>query len=505
MAATDKELRELTNNLKDRTWRLNNLYYIKNKKGKRTLFKMTKEQREYYENEHTRNIILKARQLGFTTLVCIMQLDAALFEGLNCAMIAHTLHDAKRLFREKIQYAYNNLPDSLKVGNISDVTNANEITFAMGGSVTVSTSFRGGTVQRLHVSEFGKICAKFPEKAEEIVSGAAEACDETAIITYESTAEGRSGRFYDYCMEAKNLVGKELGAFDLKFFFFNWYDNPLYATTPTRQLPSELEDYFAKLELEIGFKLTDSQKAWYAAKQKLLKDKIYREYPSTPDEAFKVALEGAVYASQFAKIYTEKRIVKNLASLNTHLPVLTYWDIGHNDATAIWFVRKVGDEYHVIDYYEISQETIETFIRAVKSKDYEYAGHYLPHDSQNVKAENIGAKSFRRLVSEGFYDKGEFLQLKNVSVVPKSGVEAGINQVRAILDKCYFDEDNCRAGILALESYQRVWDEDKRTWGEPIHDWSSHAADGFRYFAVSQLAVKPAKNTRENRKKVHMQ
>ena len=86
--------------LRDKRWRLNNLYFITDKQGKKVRFRMTDEQIEYFDGMHTRNIILKARQLGFTTECCIIQLDAALFESAKCALIAHTLNDAKRLFRE---------------------------------------------------------------------------------------------------------------------------------------------------------------------------------------------------------------------------------------------------------------------------------------------------------------------------------------------------------------------------------------------------------------------
>ena len=107
--------------LADKDWRLNNLYWITDKEGKPTRFRMTPEQREYFEGIHTRNIILKARQLGFTTEVCIIQLDAALFESAKCALIAHTLNDAKRLFREKVKYAYDKLPVSDKYAALARV------------------------------------------------------------------------------------------------------------------------------------------------------------------------------------------------------------------------------------------------------------------------------------------------------------------------------------------------------------------------------------------------
>ena len=113
--------------LADKDWRLNNLYWITDKEGKPTRFRMTPEQREYFEGIHTRNIILKARQLGFTTEVCIIQLDAALFESAKCALIAHTLNDAKRLFREKVKYAYDKLPAEIKAANPASNDSAGEI------------------------------------------------------------------------------------------------------------------------------------------------------------------------------------------------------------------------------------------------------------------------------------------------------------------------------------------------------------------------------------------
>lgn len=129
--------------LRDRFWRLNNLYFITDKQGKKVRFRMTQEQVDYFQGMHTRNIILKARQLGFTTLVCIVQLDAALFEAAKCALIAHTLSDAKRLFREKVKYAYDHLPKEIKAANPARNDAAGELVFSKGGSLYVSTSFRG--------------------------------------------------------------------------------------------------------------------------------------------------------------------------------------------------------------------------------------------------------------------------------------------------------------------------------------------------------------------------
>ncbi len=266
--------------LADKDWRLNNLYWITDKEGKPTRFRMTPEQREYFEGIHTRNIILKARQLGFTTEVCIIQLDAALFESAKCALIAHTLNDAKRLFREKVKYAYDKLPAEIKAANPASNDSSGELVFKKGGSLYVSTSFRGGTLRYLHVSEFGKICAKYPDKAREIVTGAFEAVSTGCFATIESTAEGRAGYFFDYCQTAEKalLQGKSLSALDWKFFFFSWWKNPQYAIEPVESLPVRLLEYFAEMESKHGVVVNDRQKAWYYAKEKTLGDDMKREY-----------------------------------------------------------------------------------------------------------------------------------------------------------------------------------------------------------------------------------
>ena len=470
--------------LRDKTWRLNNLYFITDKRGKKVRFRMTPEQIEYYEGIHTRNIILKARQLGFTTEQCIIQLDAALFESAKCALIAHTLNDAKRLFREKIKYAYDNLPAEIRLANPARNDAAGELVFGKGGSLYVSTSFRGGTLRYLHISEFGKICAKYPEKAREIVTGAFEAVAADCFVTIESTAEGRAGYFFDYCQIAEKLAlqGAELTELDWKFFFFSWWKNPEYALESDQPLPTRLVDYFAELEAKHGIHLTDGQKAWYHAKEKTLGDDMKREYPSIPAEAFQQSVEGAYYAKQFAKIYAEGRLGQ--LPDNSHLPVHTYWDIGVGDSTAIWFVREVGNEYHIIDYYENSGEGLRHYMKVLKDRGYTYGEHWGPHDIDNREF-GSDAKSRRQLAREGYEIDGEKYSLR-FNVVPKIGVDEGIEQAREMLADCYFDEAKTEQGVLCLENYRKDWDDKRGCWKDkPLHDWTSHGADAFRYFAVS--------------------
>ncbi|WP_414477113.1 terminase [Klebsiella pneumoniae] len=471
--------------LKNRFWRLNHLYKIKDKNGKCVTFKMTPEQLEYFDGMHDRNVILKARQLGFTTEVCIIQLDLAIFHKKECALIAHSLPDAERLFRNKTQFAYQRMPDDIKLANPLVKETTSEYVFAKGGSVTVSTSFRGGTLYSLHVSEFGKICAKWPEKAKEIVTGAFEAVPLGGVITLESTAEGRAGYFYDYCSEAEKamLQGKELSNLDWKFFFFSWWKNPQYAIDPVEPLPARLLEYFAEMEAKHGIVVSERQKAWYYAKEKTLGDDMKREYPTIPAEAFQQSVEGAYYAKQFRWLYTNKRIGQ--IPDNSHLPVHTFWDIGVGDSTAIWFVREVGEEFHIIDYYENSGEGLRHYMKVLKERGYEYGEHWGPHDIENREFA-ADAKSRKELAREGYEIDGRMYSM-NFRVVPKAGIDTGIESVREILKSCVFDEEKCAVGISHLEGYRKEWDDKRGCWKDkPLHDFTSHGADSFRYFAVAK-------------------
>ncbi|MDV5356529.1 terminase [Enterobacter asburiae] len=471
--------------LKNRFWRLNHLYKIKDKNGQCVTFKMTPEQLEYFDGMHDRNVILKARQLGFTTEMCIIQLDLAIFHKKECALIAHSLPDSERLFRNKTQFAYQRMPDDIKLANPLVKETTSEYVFAKGGSVTVSTSFRGGTLYSLHVSEFGKICAKWPDKAKEIVTGAFEAVPLGGKITLESTAEGRAGYFYDYCSEAEKamLQGKALSNLDWKFFFFSWWKNPQYAIDPVEPLPARLVEYFAEMEAKHGVVLNERQKAWYHAKEKTLGDDMKREYPTIPAEAFQQSVEGAYYAKQFRWLYTNKRIGQ--IPDNSHLPVHTFWDIGVGDSTAIWFVREVGTEFHVIDYYENSGEGLRHYMKVLKDRGYEYGEHWGPHDIENREF-GADAKSRKELAQEGYEIDGQMYSM-TFNVVPKAGVDTGIESVREILSSCLFDEEKCAEGISHLEGYRKEWDDKRGCWKDkPLHDFTSHGADGFRYFAVAK-------------------
>lgn len=277
-------------------WRLNNLYKIQDEKGILVTFRMRPVQRRLFRNMHNKNTILKARQLGFSTSIDIYLLDQALFTpNLKCGIVAQDKQAAGEIFRTKIAVPFDNLPGWLRasftVVERRSGANGGFILFGNGSSVGVATSFRSGTVQRLHISEHGKICAKYPAKAKELRTGTLNAVADECIIFIESTAEGVGGDYHSICTAAIELeqAGIELTAQDFKFHFYPWYDDPKYqAPVPAGglRLSKYHQKYFAAVEQRMDITLTDTQKQWYIGKERTQGEEMKQEFPSTPEEAF---------------------------------------------------------------------------------------------------------------------------------------------------------------------------------------------------------------------------
>ena len=325
----------------DVRWRLDNLYSITDKQGAVVPFKMNWAQEALFDEMHYLNLILKARQLGFTTFIQLLMLDACVFNSnIRAGTIAHNLDDAETIFRDKVKFPYDSLPEQIRAANPATQDSAKTLTFANNSSIRVGTSMRSGTLNYLHVSEYGKICAKFPDKAREIRTGALNTIQAGQIACIESTAEGQEGDFFEKCQAAqtKERTKAALTPLDFKFFFFPWWESPEYELASEGVLIEPLyKEYFDALKVENGIKLSPRQKAWYVKKAEQQGDDMKREYPSTPKEAFEASVEGAYYAPQIAKAEVENRITA--IPYEPELPVYTAWDLGMSDNMAIWFFQ----------------------------------------------------------------------------------------------------------------------------------------------------------------------
>lgn len=296
---TAKELQMIHALLDDTWWRINNLYKIEDENGHLVTFKMRPAQEALFKEMHQKNIILKARQLGFSTAIDIYLLDQALWtNNLKCGIIAQDQTAAGEIFRTKIEIPYDNLPDFIKALTVvkarSSGKTGGSLLFGNGSSIQVATSFRSGTVQRLHVSEHGKICAKYPQKAKEVKTGTLNAVHQDSIVFIESTAEGVGGDFHSMSMKAMELMSADvvLSKMDWKFHFFAWFQDPKYvANVPSTGLyvSKVWREYFLAVEKSMKVKLSPEQKQWYLNKYEEQGDEMKQEFPSTPIEAFLVS------------------------------------------------------------------------------------------------------------------------------------------------------------------------------------------------------------------------
>lgn len=315
----EKIVADLVNNpdlIEDKLWRMTNLYWIVTKKGNRELFRMNRAQRHFFDNYlskpgaiYHRHIILKSRQLGFTTFIDLYILDEVLFnnnrEGL---VIAHKVEDAKEIFDRKIDFAIRNMADDIKGAYFKLVRNSAkkiQIVIDYGpekgstSSLQVSSSGRSGTYFYVHISEFAKLCVMFPQKALEVETGTFPAVPMNGFIFIESTAEGMAGRFYEMFHDnwiTRHLITPMLSRVKFLPHFYNWQYDDMEMDEITENIPVQSMEIgeidFAEYQKE--YNLTDKEITYYYMKYLQMGGKnspdavhkLHQEFPTTPEEAF---------------------------------------------------------------------------------------------------------------------------------------------------------------------------------------------------------------------------
>lgn len=465
----------------DPRWRVSNLYKVMDKRGQALDFRPNTAQLQFMDDLHSLNIILKARQLGFTTFCSLIYLDASIFNpNTRAAIIAHKLDDAKTIFRDKIKWPFSQLPDGLRSELVAQQDSADTLTLANNSSIRVSTSVRSGTLQYLHISEFGKVCAQYPDKAREIVTGALNTIEPGQFCVIESTAEGQDGRFYEMCQTAlaKARRGDALSEMDFKFHFFPWYQDPSYTLNDAGiTIDAESQKYFEKLE-DQGINLTLGQKRWYVKKEESQGGDMKREFPATPEEAFEQALEGAYFSRELAIAEKFGRI--GSFPLNLRYPVNSFWDLGRNDLNTIWLHQDYDGYDNFVAYYENSGEYIGHYISWIKQWAAERGAtlgeHYLPHDG-NRQSLWLPEGTTAVMSDLGFRPK--------IVKRPDRKMEA-ISIARGKFATCRFDLAGTAQGIKRLKHYRKEWDAIRGVWKDsPLHNDDSHGADAFLTFAAS--------------------
>lgn len=196
------------------------------------------------------------------------------------------------------------------------------------------------------------------------------------------------------------------------------------------------------------------------------------EYNQEFECSFEAAVKGAYYAKELEQARKDERIT--LVPYDKFAPVMTAWDIGYNDSTAIIFFQKIRNEIRVIDYYENSGESLEHYVKVLREKEYNYLIHYLPHDAR-AKSMQTGYSIEEVLSKQGL----------KVDVLPQESILAGINAVRMTFNRIWIDKIKCEKLLNALSQYQKEWDEKRGEFKDrPLHDWTSHGSDAFRYMCM---------------------
>jgi len=270
----------LENKLADKVWRMHNLYYIQTKDSKLVPMPLNKAQRDYLTRRKKRNYILKARQLGFSTIGLIDLLDETMYNrNVNTAIVAHEKQKVVKLF-EIIKRAYENLPNDPRIKPRASIENRNELYFPdIGSKIYVTVDTRGETAHRLHISELA-----FIANAEAKLAATLESVPKHGMITFETTANGMSNYAFSEWNDSNSEFEK---------FFYNWLwddDYRLETDVPYADLLEEYRVLAIQYELMVDapekFELDSEQLAFYISKVRRHKKLVRQEYPFNPIEAF---------------------------------------------------------------------------------------------------------------------------------------------------------------------------------------------------------------------------
>ena len=458
------------------------------------------------DNLWYRNVIPKARQFGITTLFCIIFLDHALFvPNQRCGIIAQDLKKSAGIFRDKVKYAYENMPEFMRELFPAITDRSDELLFAHNNSsIQVAASLRSGTTHRLHISEYAKICADSPKHAREVRTGSIPSVPLNGMTVIESTGEGPEGDFYNKVLqsEATRDSGDNLSKRDYKLFFIPWWKHNDYRMPiGSASISPEDEEYFDKIEADEDITLDQEQCEWYIATRDAdypeEHEMMWQEYPSTLEECFQKSKEG----HWFAKQMTDMRKTGRIKTLPVELqaPCWTFWDIGNTDGTAIWVIQRIGHEYRCIRFYEAWGEPYAHAIAWLQGLGLVFEEMFLPHDADHVRQGKTANKSPRTMLDElapGW---------RWTTVDRIDDITWGIQQTRDVMPMIWIDKDQCKEGIIHLDQYKKKWNTMQQRFIDVPNkeDGHSEAADALRQFgqayASSILNIRKPTKTKKPR------
>jgi hypothetical protein len=436
----------------------------------------TKAEEQKRRTGKVRKVIVKGRQQGCSTYVEGRGYHrTSFFPGQRAFILAHEQDATNNIFQMTERF-FDKCPEAIRPH--ASHASAKQLRFdRLDSDIQVGTAGtrgtgRSNTIQFFHGSEV----AYWPF-AETHATGALQAVPDVpgTEVWLESTAAGRGNYFHTQAEKARK------GESEFELIFIPWFIQAEYR----KPVPDGFKPSAEESKLAAQFNLTNEQLVWRRNKVAELEmdsefgvtaltgaDRFRCEYPNTFDEAFDAAIPGAYYAVPMQDASNHERIGR--VPYDPQHQVSTAWDLGFGDSTAIWFYQQTGFEVRLIDYYEMSGQGLDHYAKILRERPYVYKEHAWPHDGGNGDVST--GKTRIQVFSELGYNARVMNRDKNIM--------DGINAVRLLLPKCYFDASKCHQGIEALRQYRCEYDADRKIFKTtPLHNWASHGSDAFRTLA----------------------
>lgn len=505
---------ELQARLRCKLWRLNNLYTIIDKYGDPVIFKMNRAQFVTYAHLaiHPRLCILKSRQQGISTLFLVSFFDDTLWgRDLNIGLMAQDADAADKLL-DRTKTLWERLSPWIKERVLRRKcvrNNTSEFSFDNNSTIFIRTSFRSTTLQRLHISELGKIANARPERAKETKRGSLQALAPGNAGIVESTAEGANmfkemwesavankmrclvgageggegaATLFQQLWSAEGMwnIERRLAAKDFYPVFLSWLYDPDCVELEPQEISPEHAEYFLRIEAETGVRLTVEQKWFWIAQERELGGDIHQEYPATPEEAFAAAKDGTYWARKYVELVV-RRGQRVVGLWDAGLDLYCAMDLGRNDFNVLVFFQfykpygSAGQIRIVGEYYN-SGEGMEHYANYIleleRTRGWRVKEVVLPHDARVIELGSRGRSREDILWEEG---------VTNTRVLAKLDKRHGIDSVRSRMGNIWIDS-SCVYIEKCILGYTKEWNELLGVWrDESRRDENAHGADAVRY------------------------
>jgi hypothetical protein len=478
--------------LSDPVWRIGNLYFCSTDDVNEPVVQFVPKDPQclllydLFVDKWRRHCVLKARRIGFSTLICILGADHVFFNrDTMFNMVSLDEGKAQELLDGKIKFAYDKFPKFLRdeLPHADGKNNNSEFMFGKNWGMRSKVRFRSGTSHVLHVSEWGITAHEDKKKSNEIKTGTLPtARHANAMVFLESTVKGgEQGDYWRMWVDAESVTEETRHEKSYNAFFCPWFwdpvnrlqvPNPDLIRQSTRDYVLELQEYWKERGwAEEDYLIDDEQAYWWQVEADTQGADMNQEYPGTPAEAFKAPVDGAVYANQLVQLEREGQITN--FRYNESLPTFAAIDYGWGDGNSVIVFQVDGTRVDIIWHHEAVQKDEQYFVNKVAAAGFTPIRWALPWDTwqeaNGVLNPNCVAARYIRAGAIGCFP------------IPRGSKRQRVERGKALLRRCRFLKHQTEQLVLSMMGYS--WPADRE---QPVHDKNSHGADSYGYLAEAE-------------------